>query len=73
MILAAIQSATPPHAPEAAPDPLADLRDIAPPVDVPWPPWVWWAIGIGAVIAVALLTWLFVWLAKRKPKTPPRC
>ena len=74
MILAVIQSAPPPApAPGAAPapDPLAGLRDIAPPVDVPWPPWVWWAIGIGAVIAVALLTWLFVWLAKRKPKTPP--
>ena len=74
MILAVIQSAPPPApAPGAAPapDPLAGLRDIAPPVDVPWPPWVWWAIGIGAVIAVALLTWLVVWLVRRKPKTPP--
>ncbi|GDX09412.1 MAG: DUF4381 family protein [Verrucomicrobiota bacterium] len=74
MILAAIQPATPPAsapAPDAAPDPLAGLRGIAPPVDVPWPPWVWWAIGIGSVIALALLTWLIVWLARRRPKTPP--
>ncbi len=72
MILAAIQSATPPASPpDAKPDPLAGLRGIAPPVDVPWPPWVWWVIGIGSVIAVALLTWLFVWLARRTPKAPP--
>ena len=77
MILAVIQSATPPvsapspSAAPAAPDPLADLRAIAPPVDVPWPPWVWWAIGVGAVIVLALLTWLIVWLVNRRPKTPP--
>ena len=75
MIIAAIQSATPPatvpgSAP-AAPDPLAGLRDIAPPVDVPWPPWVWWTIGVGSAIVLALLTWLVVWLVRRKPKTPP--
>jgi len=70
MILAAIQSTTPPAAapsPDAKPDPLVGFRDIAPPVDVPWPPWVWWAIGVGAVIALALL----VWLVNRKPVTPP--
>ena len=77
MILAAIQSATPPAsapapgAAPAAPDPLAGFRDIAPPVDVPWPLWVWWVIGVGAVIVLALLTWLIVWLAHRRPKTPP--
>ena len=74
MILAAIQSATPPaSAPPAAPapDPLAGLRDIAPPVEVPWPPWVWWAIGVGAVIVLALLVWLIVWIARRKPAAPP--
>ena len=74
MILAAIQPATPPAsapAPDAKPDPLAGLRDIAPPVDVPWPPWVWWAIGIGAVIVLALLVWLIVWLVRRKPAAPP--
>jgi hypothetical protein len=64
MILAAIQPAPP------APDPLADLRGNSPPVDVPWPPWVWWAIGIGSLIALALLAWLVVWLIKRKPKQP---
>ncbi|MEO6786443.1 MAG: DUF4381 family protein [Chthoniobacteraceae bacterium] len=75
MILAALQPASPPAAQSApsaaAPDPLAGLRDIAPPVDVPWPPWVWWAIGVGSVVLLALLTWLVVWLARRKPKTPP--
>jgi len=69
MILAALQPATPPAAP--APDPLAGLRGIAPPVDVPWPPWVWWAIGVGAVVTLTLLIWLIVWLARRKPATPP--
>ena len=77
MTLAAIQPALPPasapapDAASAAPDPLADLRDIAPPVDVPWPPWVWWAIGVGSVLVLVLLTWLIVWLVRRKPKTPP--
>jgi hypothetical protein len=74
MFLAAIQSATPPASapsPDAKPDPLAGFRDIAPPVDVPWPPWVWWAIGVGAAIVLALLVWLIVWLVNRKPKTPP--
>ena len=77
MILAAIQPAAPasgqpaPPAAPPAPDPLADLRGIAPPVDVPWPPWVWWVIGVGSVVAIALLTWLIVWLVRRKPKIPP--
>ena len=72
--IAAIQSATPPAStPPAAPapDPLAGLRENAPPVDVPWPPWVWWAIGVGAVIVLALLVWLVVWLVRRKPAAPP--
>ncbi len=77
MILAAIQPAKPtasapvPGGAPTAADPLADLRDIAPPVDVPWPPWVWWAIGVGSVIVLALLVCLIVWLVRRKPKTPP--
>jgi hypothetical protein len=64
MIFAAIQTAP-------AADPLAGLRENAPPVDVPWPAWVWWCIGVGAVILIALLGWLGRWLANRKPKTPP--
>jgi hypothetical protein len=63
MILAAIQS--------APADPLAGLRDNASTVSVPWPPWVWWCIGLGAVVVIALLIWLGHWLAKRKPKAPP--
>jgi len=75
MILAAIQSATPPvsaPSPDAKPDPLADLHANLPPVEVPLPPWVWWAIGVGAVILLALLVWLVVRLVNRKPKTPPQ-
>jgi hypothetical protein len=53
------------------PDPLPGLRDIAPPVDVPWPAWVWWCIGVGSVIAAGLLIWLGYWLATRKPRTVP--
>ncbi len=74
MFLAAIQSAKPPASaptPDAAPDPLAGLRDIAPPVDVPWPAWVWWAIGVGSVIVLVLLVWLVVWLVRRAPRTSP--
>jgi hypothetical protein len=64
MIFAAIQSAP-------APDPLAGLRQNAPPVDVPWPPWVWWCIGVGIVVLAAMLIWLGYRLAHRKPKTIP--
>jgi hypothetical protein len=63
MILAAIQS--------APSDPLVGLRDNASTVSVPWPPWVWWSIGLGAVIVIALLIWLGHWLAKRKPQAAP--
>jgi hypothetical protein len=63
MILAAIQS--------APADPLIGLRDNASVVSVPWPAWVWWCIGVGVVVIVALLIWLGTWLAKRKPKTVP--
>ena len=63
MIFAAIQA--------DKPDPLAGLRENAPPVDVPWPPWVWWLIGVGAVVLVAFLAWLGYWLAHRRPKVIP--
>ena len=61
MMLAAIQPET------ATPDPLAGFRDNLPPVDVPWPAWVWWAIGVGSVIVLALLVWLVIWLRSRRP------
>ena len=61
MILAAIQPESPP------PDPLAGLRANVPPVDVPWPTWVWWAIGVGAAIVLGLLVWLVIWLRSRRP------
>jgi hypothetical protein len=69
MILAALQPAAPPPAP--TPDPLAGFRENPQPVDVPWPPWVWWAIGIGAVVILALLVVLIVWLVRRKPAVAP--
>jgi hypothetical protein len=52
-------------------DPLAGLAENKPPVNVPWPPWVWWAIGAGAVIVLGLLIWLIVYLARQKKTTPP--
>ena len=61
MMLAAIQPQT------APPDPLAGFRDNVPPVDVPWPDWVWWAIGVGTAIVLALLIWLVIWLRSRCP------
>ena len=61
MMLAAIQPET------APPDPLAGFRDNVPPVDVPWPDWVWWAIGVGTAIVLALLIWLVIWLRSRRP------
>jgi hypothetical protein len=64
MILAAIQSQPPP------PDPLAGLRANVPPVDVPWPAWVWWAIGLGSAVALALLIWLVKWLQSRRVPPP---
>jgi hypothetical protein len=68
MILAALQTAAPPPAP--TPDPLAGFRENPQPVDVPWPPWVWWAIGVGAAVVLALLVCLIVWLVRRKPAVP---
>jgi hypothetical protein len=49
-----------------APDPLAGLRDNAQVVEVPWPAWVWWAIGAGALVLAGLLVWFGIWLARRK-------
>ena len=64
MILAASQPESPP------PDPLAGLRANVPPVDVPWPAWMWWAIGVGSAVALGLLIWLVIWLRSRRPAAP---
>ena len=46
-----------------------DIRDIAPPVDIPDPfAWLWWALAGAAVIIVALFVWL--WLRKRATQPP---
>jgi hypothetical protein len=52
-------------------DPLSGLKENAPPVDVPWPDWVWWSIGGGAAVLVALLVWLGRWYARRQLATQP--
>ncbi|MEK0448622.1 MAG: hypothetical protein RL088_890 [Verrucomicrobiota bacterium] len=58
-----------PNPPE--PDPLAELRDPARLVEVPWPEWVWWAIGVGSALVLALLVWLIVRIVKSRPKALP--
>jgi Domain of unknown function (DUF4381) len=58
-----------PQPPE--PDPLAELRDPVRLVEVPWPEWVWWAIGAGSALALALLAWIIVRIVRNRPKTPP--
>lgn len=65
MILAAIKPESP------APDPLAGLRPNVPPVDIPWPIWVWWALGVGSLIALALLIWLAIRMIRSRPVAPP--
>jgi hypothetical protein len=46
-----------------------DIRDIAPPVDIPDPfAWMWWAVAAIAVATAALLLWL--WLRKRSAQPP---
>ena len=65
---AAIQAA--PQTPEA-PDPLAELRDNVRLVEVPWPEWVWWAIGAGSLLVVALIVWAVVRFIKSRPKPLP--
>lgn len=54
-------------APGTEQDPLAGLRDIAPPVEVPWPAWAGWALGAGMVAAAVLLVWLWRVIAGRRP------
>ena len=57
-------------APEA-PDPLAELRDNSRLVEVPWPEWVWWAIGAGSLLLASLLVWAIVSFIKSRPKKLP--
>ena len=46
-----------------------DIRDIAPPVEIPDPfAWVWWTLAALALVVVALLLWL--WLRKRAAQPP---
>jgi hypothetical protein len=52
-------------------DPLTGLRENAPPVEVPWPDWVWWAIGGGALLLITALILVGVWLARRQLATQP--
>ena len=46
-----------------------DIRDIAPPVEIPDPfAWVWWGLAGVVLVATALLLWL--WLRKRAAQPP---
>ena len=63
----AVQGITAPE----APDPLAELRDNSRLVEVPWPEWVWWAIGAGSLLVVALIVWATVRFIKSRPKPLP--
>ena len=46
-----------------------DIRDIAPPVEIPsgWQ-WLWWVLAALAIIAIAFLVWR--WWQKRKANRP---
>jgi len=47
----------------------SDIRDIAPPVEIPDPlTWLWWGLGGLAFVVVALLLWF--WLRKRAAQPP---
>jgi hypothetical protein len=73
MTLAAITQSPASPAPAAPPQqPLPEIKDIAPPVDVfPWP---WWMVAI-AIAVVLLIVGMMVWAmmrsAKRRPPPPP--
>jgi hypothetical protein len=42
-----------------------DIRDIAPPIDIPSGlTWLWWTLAVLVVIGLAIFTWL--WLKRRK-------
>lgn len=46
-----------------------DIRDIAPPVEIPSGyGWAWWLLGVVALIGLALLLWR--WLNRRKQLAP---
>lgn len=48
---------------------VADIRDIAPPLEIPDPlAWLWWGLAALALVVVILLLWL--WLKKRAARLP---
>lgn len=57
-------SSTPPSLADAT-----DIRDIAPPIDIPSGlAWLWWTLGALAVVVAALLLWR--WWRKRAAQVP---
>lgn len=56
--------------PAATPEPLP-IRDIAPPVDIPWPPWLIACVVIGVALVLAGLIALIVRWIKKRPAPPP--
>ncbi len=58
--------------PQEAPDPLAGLKENLPPAEVPLQAWVWWVIGVGAALLLALLIYIAYRIGRKKlMKEPP--
>lgn len=55
-----------------AQSPVPEIRDIAPPVEIPLPLWIVVAAVLGALAALGLIAWLLRrWLQRRPPAPPP--
>lgn len=52
-------------------DPLSGLKENAPPVEVPWPDWVWWAIIGGGIVLLTVLAIVGVKIARRQMASQP--
>jgi len=63
--------APPAGAPPGDVDPFPGMEKKLPPTEVPWPDWAWWVIGAVALVLLALLIWLIIWLVRRKMTTVP--
>ena len=70
MILAALTQSTPAPA-TGAPNPADLIKDIAPPVPVPIPPWLIAMIAIAGVVILIAAGWLIRRWIKNRPAPPP--
>lgn len=71
MILAALTQSTPAPSAPGAVDPSTLIKDIAPPVPVPVPPWVYVTAGLAGLLLVVLVVWLVRRMINRRPAAPP--